>query len=138
VAGPAGIVLIGALRPSDVPEAERPVLATLTVAFSEQVKGPLSAVDFPIPDSDHTTQSHQEVTKLSDKATLVTHGSREALGEGMDPVLVMMWQYLLETRFGALVMAFSTANEEMMYPRPCKLYERIVESMFIGEEPPPN
>ena len=137
VAGPAGVVLAGALRPSDVPEAERPVLATLTVAFSDKVKGPPSAEDFPIANSEHTTKTHQEVVKLSDKATLIVHGSTLQLDGGTEPVVMMVWQYLLETRYGALVMAFSTADEQMMYPRPRKLYTRIVESMFIGEQAPP-
>ena len=51
---------------------------------------------------------------------------------------MLLLQYLLETRYGALVMAFSTANQEMMGPRPRKLYDRIVETMFIGEQLPPS
>lgn len=138
VAGPAGLVVVGALRPSDVPEAEREILATLTVAFSDGVKGPLSAEDFQVPDSERTTRSHQEVLELSDKATLITRVSMESPGEGMDPVLMLLLQYLLQTRFGALVMAFSTAHQEMMAPQPRKLYDRIVETMFIGEHAPPS
>ena len=137
-AGPAGVVVIGALRPSDVPAAEREILATLTVAFSEKVRGPLSAEDFRVPDSERTTKSHEEVVKVSDKATLIIRVSTESLGEGMDPVLMLLWQYLIETSYGALVMAFSTANQQMMGPASRKLYDSIVETGFIGEQPPPS
>lgn len=137
VAGPAGVVVIGALRPAAGPEPDREILATLTVAFSE-IKGPLSAEDFRVPDSEQTSRSHQEVLELSDKATLITRVSKESPGEGIEPVLMLLLQYLLETRYGALVMAFSTANQEMMGPRPRKLYDRIVETMFIGEQLPPS
>ena len=129
-------MVIGALRPSDLPAAEREILATLTVAFSEKVKGPLSAEDFRIPDSEQTTKSHEEVVKVSDKATLIIRVSTESLGEGTDPVLMLLWQYLIETSYGALVMAFSTTNQQMMGPASRKLYDSIVETGFIGERPP--
>jgi len=135
VAGPAGLVVVGALRPCDVPEAQRDVLATLTVAFAEQIKGPPSAADFRVTGPDG--ESHDHVTKISDKATLITRGRRESLGEGMEPVRISTWEYLLETSFGALVMAFSTTRLDMAYPVPRKLYDSIVETGYIGEEPPP-
>lgn len=138
VAGPAGVVLIGALRPSDVPEAQRPVLATLTVAFAEHIKGAPRAEDFPIADSPTTVQSTQDVVKISDKAILINRASMESPGEGMEPVPMIMQQYAIETRFGALVMAFSTANQEMMSPRPRKLYRRIVQTGWIGEPAAPS
>ena len=81
VAGPAGVVVIGALRPAAGPEPDREILATLTVAFSE-IKGPLSAEDFRVPDSEQTSRSHQEVLELSDKATLITRVSKESPVKG--------------------------------------------------------
>ena len=44
----AGPALLGALRPADGPEAERQILATLTVVFAEQIKGPPSEEDFRV------------------------------------------------------------------------------------------
>ena len=91
-----------------------------------------------VPDSERTTKSHEEVVKVSDKATLIIRVSTESLGEGMEPVLMLLWQYLIETSYGALVMAFSTANQQMMGPASRKLYDSIVETGFIGEQPPPS
>ena len=137
VAGPAGLVVVGALRPSKVPEAEREVLATMTVAFSE-IEDRLEAEDFLVPDSERTVKSDVEVTRLSDRAMLVRRLSLESPGHGLEPVPMLLMQYLLQTRYGALVMAFSTTNQEMMGQWGRKLYRGMVETMFIGEQPLPE
>jgi hypothetical protein len=41
----------------------------------------------------------------------------------------MTWQYLLETRYGKVMIAFSIANRAMMGPRDRKLLEFTVETM---------
>jgi hypothetical protein len=137
LAGPAGLVVVGALRPSRVREADREILATMTVAFSE-IEEPLEAADFLVPDSERTVKADVDVTRLSDRATLIRRLSLESPGEGLEPVLVLLMQYLLQTRYGALVVAFSTTNQEMMGHWGRTLYRRIVETMFIGEQPVPD
>ena len=136
LAGPAGLVLLGALRPSDGPEAERQILATLTVVFAEQIKGPPSEEDFRVPGSEQTIKSSHTALKVSDQATLITGANMESPGEGTDPVLMMFEQYLLETRYGALMMAFCTANEQGMPGQAGRLYMHIVETGFLGEHAP--
>lgn len=131
-----GVVLIGALRPSDMPAARRPILATLTVAFSEQVTGPPSDEDLPVADSEPATGSPEGVTSVADKAKLITYSNRESLGEGMDPVPVRTWQYLIETGYGGLVMVFSTADRQMWGKPARSLYRRIVDTTFLGEQAP--
>jgi hypothetical protein len=138
LAGPAGLVLIGALRPSDVPEAERQILATLTVVFAEKIKGSPSEKDFRVPGSEQTVKSSHTVLKVSDRATLITGANMESTGEGIDPVLMMFEQYLLETRYGALMMAFCTANEQGMPGKAGSLYRHITETGFLGEQAPPS
>ncbi len=136
LAGPAGLVLLGALRASNVPEAERQILATLTVVFAEQIKGPPSQKDFRVPGSEQTIKSSHQALKVSDQAMLITGANMESPGEGTDPVLMMFEQYLLETRYGALMMAFCTANEQGMPGQAGSLYLHIVETGFLGEQPP--
>lgn len=118
-AGPGGLVVIGALRPVDVPADRRPVVATLTVAFSEQVQGPPPG-----------RPPGRDKVKRTSSTTM------ESLGEGMAPVPIEVRQYELETAYGALIIAFSTANQKTLGPRLHKLYERIFESVYLGEEPP--
>ncbi len=76
--------------------------------------------------------------KVSDQATLITGANMESTGEGMDPVLMMFEQYLLVTRYGALMMAFCTANERGMPGKAGRLYLRITETGFLGEQAPPS
>jgi hypothetical protein len=132
----AGVVVVGALRPTTVPESERQVLATMTVAFSE-ITGPPALEDFLPADSEQKREEDAEVTKLSDKVTRIKRLSRESLGEGLEPVPVLLIQYLLETSYGALVVAFSTTDLEMMGEWGRKLYRQITDTMFIGERPIP-
>jgi hypothetical protein len=135
-AGPAGLVLLGALRPSDVPEAERQILATLTVVLAEQIKGPPSEGNFRVPGSKQAIKSSHTALKVSDQAMLITGANMESPGEGTDPILMMYEQYLFETRYGALMMAFCTANEQGMPGQAGRLYMRIAETGFLGERAP--
>jgi hypothetical protein len=135
-AGPAGLVLLGALRPSDGPEAERQILATLTVVFAEQIKGPPSEGNFRIPGSQQAIKSSHTALKVSDQAMLIAGANMESPGEGTDPILMMFEQYLFETRYGALMMTFCTANEQGMPGKAGKLYLRIAETGFLGEQAP--
>jgi hypothetical protein len=132
----AGVVVVGALRPTTVPEAERGALATMTVAFSE-ITGSPAVEDFLPADSEQAREADVEVTRLSDKVTRIKRLSLESLGEGFEPAPVLLIQYLIETRYGALVAAFSTTDPEMMGEWGRKLYRQIVETMFIGERPIP-
>jgi hypothetical protein len=132
----AGVVVVGALRPTTVPESERQALATMTVAFSE-ITGPPAVEDFLPADSDQTRKADVQVTKLSDKVTRVKRLSVESLGEGFEPVPMLLIQYLMETRYGALIVAFSATDLEMMGEWGRKLYRQITDTMFVGERPIP-
>jgi hypothetical protein len=137
VTGPAALVVVGALRPTTVAEAKREVLATMTVAFSELVES-LDAEDFVVRDSERTVKSDVEVSRLSHRALLIRRLSLESPGVGLAPLPMLLMQYLLQTPYGALVMAFSTVNQKMMGPWGRTLYRQIVETMFIGERAPPH
>ena len=106
--------------------------------FAEQIKGPPSEKDFRGPGSEQTTKSSHTALKVSDQATLITGANMESPGEGSDPVLMTFEQYLLQTSYGALMMAFCTANEAGMPGKAGNLYLHIVETGFLGEQAPPS
>lgn len=132
----AGVVAVGALRPTTVPKREREILATIMVAFSE-IGGPPAAEEFLIADSQRAVNSRVAVEKLSDTATRITRIGLESPGDGLEPAPMLVIQYLLHTSYGALVIAFSTTNQEMMGRWGRNLYRKIVEMTFIGERPRP-
>jgi hypothetical protein len=67
---------------------------------------------------------------------LLTGANMESPGDGTDPILMMFEEYLLETRYGALMMAFCAANEQGMPGKAGRRHMHIVETGFLGEQLP--
>ena len=132
VAATAGLVVVGALR--EHRQNESPVvLTTITVAFSDLGKLPDPAELQTAADSDVRPPT---VERLSDTAIRVDRFSR-VLPPGADeyhPHLLV--QYLLQSRFGSLVLAFATSRPEMIFGDGGRdLFFKITETLFIGERP---
>jgi hypothetical protein len=131
----AGLIVCGALCKANLePGEQREVFATLTVAFAE-IDGPPRVDDFAVRDGASTVRSEREVTKLSDRATEIKRLSLEALTDDDEPVPMLTIQYLLQTRYGAMVIGFSTVHQEMFGDWGRKLFRNIVEMSFLGEKP---
>jgi hypothetical protein len=130
-AAAGGVILVGAICPPPSPDGPLEVLATVTVALSD-VPGPPSLKDYLLPESE---RADQEVTRLSEHVTRIRRLSVEALSPEQEPVPMLMIQYLVETRYGAMAMVFSTTHHEMFGPSARTLYHRIFETGFIGEAP---
>jgi hypothetical protein len=129
----AGVVVVGALCPTSNDDGEPDVLATITVALSD-VAGPPTVEEGSGYES---PRSHREVTKLSDKVTRIKQLSAEPVAGRDEPVAMLTLQYLIETRYGAIVMAFSTTRQDMLGGFGEGLFEKILATGFIGEGPRP-
>ena len=126
----AGVIVIGALCPVSEGAGEPDVLATITVALSDAVAGPPTVEEGSAYES---PRSHREVTKLSDKVTRIKRLSAEAVQGSDEPMAMLTMQYLIETRYGAVVMAFSTTRQDMFGGFGEELFEKIMATGFIGE-----
>jgi hypothetical protein len=126
-----GVIVVGAICPPPSPDGPLTVLATVTVALAD-VPGPPLLKDYLPPES---ARADQALTRLSERVTRIRRLSVEALSEDQEPVPMLMIQYLVKTRYGAMSMAFSTTHPEMFGPSARTLYHRIFETGFIGEAP---
>jgi len=129
----AGAIVVGALCGTQ-DTGEREVLATVTVALSD-VTGPPDVEAGTETDGDR--RSHTEVAKLSDKVTLVKRLIAETVPGQAEPVAILVMQYLIETRYGALTMAFSTTNTDMFGDFGRSMFLKVVETGFIGDRAQP-
>jgi hypothetical protein len=77
------------------------------------------------------------VTKLSDKVIQVKRLIAETVPGQADPVPILMMQYLIETRYGAVTMAFSTTNTDMFGTFGRSMFLKVVETGFIGDRAQP-
>jgi hypothetical protein len=128
-AAAGGVIVIGAICTPPEPDGPVEVLATVTAALSE-VAGPPRIEDHLLPESG---RADQEVTRLSEQVTRIRRLSVESLSPDQEPVPMLMIQYLVQTEYGAMSMAFSTTHHEMFGPSARALYQRIFETGFIGE-----
>lgn len=131
----AGVIVVGGLRGTAVPEAEREVMATLTVALAE-LPGPFNVEDFMPADSPSTVHSKQEVVQMSEHVSRIHRLSVESPGDGREPVPMLMIEYLFQNRYGVLALAFTTQREDMISSGPVRdIFDAINRTAFIGEEP---
>jgi hypothetical protein len=129
---PGGVIMTGAL--CGVKETgERDVMATLTAALSA-LKGPLGVKEGI--DVDGNTRTHTKVTQVSDKVTQVKRLSAETVPGRSEPIPSMLVEYLIETRYGMLAMAFSTRHQEMLGQWGQSLFFQVTQTGFIGEQAP--
>jgi hypothetical protein len=126
-----GVIVIGAICPPPSSDGPLEVLATVTVALAD-VPGPPMLEDYLLPESE---RADQEVARLSERVTRIRRLSVEALSPDQEPMPMLMIQYLVETRYGAMSMAFSTTHPEMFGPSARTLCHRIFETGFIGDAP---
>lgn len=129
-----GVVLIGALRGTSTPEAQRDVVATLTVTFVE----PEGAFDIEalLPgDTPATIKSQQDCHQLSDHMWRIHRISGESQGEGKEPLPVLLIEYVWKTTYGVVTMAFATTRIDMMGEKASELFDQIRQSAYIGETP---
>jgi hypothetical protein len=130
----AGAIVVAAICPVVEAGQTPDVVATVTVALSD-------LPDLPAPheglteDSDDSTRGRTEVEVLSDGVTRVERLSVESRGDGHDPVPMLVVQYLIKTRYGAISMAFTTTRDGMFSERGRWLFREVMKSGFIGEQP---
>ena len=129
-----GVVLIGALRGTSTADAQREVVATLTVTFVEP-EGPFDIEALMPKDSPSTIKSQQDYHQLSDHMWRIHRISGESQGEGEEPLPVLLIEYVWKTTYGVVTMAFATTRMDMMGDKPRELFDQIRQSAYIGEEP---
>jgi hypothetical protein len=129
-----GVVVVGALRPDNVPEDQRPVVATVTVVFTE-LQGPFNVEDFLPRDGPHTTHSKQDYAQMSDRLTRIHRISTESQGDGQEPLPMLLIEYLWQSPYGLVAIAFCTTRMDMMGDVPRDMFDQIRQSMYLGDEP---
>jgi hypothetical protein len=129
-----GVVVIGALRPTSAPEDQREVVATLTVTFAE-IDGPFDIETYMPKDSASTIKSQQDYHQLSDTMWRIHRFSGESQGEGRDPLPVLLIEYVWQSKYGLVTMAFATTRMDMMGDEPRELFDQMRQTAYIGEEP---
>lgn len=129
-----GVVVVGALRGNRDAEAQREVLATLTVMFRE-LDGPLDIEELMPKDSPATIKSQQDYVRISDHMTRIHRISGESQGEGKEPLPVLLIEYLWETKYGLVTLAFATTRMDMMSEEAREIFDVMRQMAYIGEEP---
>lgn len=132
VAKTAGLIVVGALRePQDDGSTE--ILATITAAF-QSLAGPPDVDELVGDASDDVRPA--VIEQLSDLVTRIDRLTRY-LPPGEDeahPHAIV--QYLIQSRYGALVMAYATTHPGMIFGEDGRgLFLMITETGFIGERP---
>jgi hypothetical protein len=126
--GEPGTICTSALIDDAYPEN---VLVVLTAGLAEGLSGR------PDPDRLALSTPGEEVqrfvTELSEKAVLLDRVTMLQLKPGEEPVPFMLHQYLFETRYGALSMAFTTTQREMFSERGRQLMAGISQTGWLGE-----
>jgi len=127
----AGAVLVGAVCDQSDPTD---VLLTITVVFSEQVDGPAMQVSEPAPGE----KVIQRVERISDTETRVKRTSAVTLEPGADPIGLLVDEYLIQTGFGGLAIAFSTTHNGMLGGRGQGFFRAILKTLWLGDAEAPN
>lgn len=132
VAGTAGLVVVGALREHKAGQAAE-VLATITVAFAQLGTLPDPAELATPTESDVRPPT---VERLSDTAIRVDRFTRVLPPGAEEHHPHLLVQYMLQSRFGSLVMAYATTDPGMIFGDGGRdLFFKITETIFIGERP---
>jgi hypothetical protein len=125
-----GVVVVGALTAASTHE----VLATLTVMFHE-LDGPLNIEDFMPKDSPSTIKSDQDYVRISDHMTRIHRISGESQGEGKEPLPVLLIEYLWESKYGLVTLAFATTRLDFMSEEARAIFDTMRQMAYIGQEP---
>ena len=126
--GEPGTICSGAIVHEDNPEI---VMVVLTVGLALGVRG--------LPDVDELAVStageevQRFVTPISEKAVLLDRVTMLALKPGEDPSPMMLHQYLMETRYGALSFAFTSTNRAMFSENGRRMMSEISQTGWLGE-----
>lgn len=125
-----GVVVVGALCATSTHE----VLATLTVMF-RKLDGPLNIEEFMPKDSQATIKSEQDYVRISDHMTRIHRFSGESQGEGKEPLPVLLIEYLWESKYGLVTLAFATTRLDFMSEQARAIFDTMRQMAYIGEEP---
>jgi hypothetical protein len=125
-----GVVAVGALCATSTHE----VLATLTVMFRE-LDGPLDLEEMMPKDSPATIKSDQDYVRINDHMTRIHRISGESQGEGKEPLPVLLIEYLWETKYGLVTLAFATTRLDFMSEEARAIFDTMRQMAYIGEEP---
>lgn len=129
------VVLMGALRREQA-DAPGEVLGTLTVSLPD-LPWPPELEEGDEHDPDGRLVANTEVTEMTEKAIRVKRMAAEPQGDGREPLPVLMLQYLIQTRYGPLSLAFSTTHADMFGDWGRWLFQEIMLTAYLGEEPAP-
>lgn len=110
------------------------VVLTLTAALAEGLSGLSDGTVAELEGPATGEELRRTVTHESDRAMLISRLSVERPDRGSDPVPMLLYQYLLEGRYGVLSMAFTTTNTGMITePTGRQTFEAIAATSWIGE-----
>jgi hypothetical protein len=124
-----GVVVVGALCATSTHE----VLATLTVMF-RKFEGPLNIDEFMPKDSPATIKSDQDYVRINDHMTRIHRISGESQGEGKEPLPVLLIEYLWETKYGLVTLAFATTRLDFMSEEARAIFDTMRQTAYIGAE----
>jgi hypothetical protein len=128
VDGQPGTICTAALIDDDHPEN---VLVVLTAGLAEGLSGRPDVDRLGLQTPGEEVQRF--VTELSEKAVLLDRVTMLQLEPGAEPAPMMLHQYLMQTRYGALSMAFTSTQREMFSEQGRKLMADISETGWLGE-----
>jgi hypothetical protein len=130
VEGGPGIICTSALIADEEPGK---VVAVLTAGFAEGVTGLPDVEALGIPSRGE--ELRRAVIPISDQAVMLDRTSLERLDPADEPVPMLLNQYLMESRYGALSMAFTTTLTGMFSEEGRGLMGSIARTGWLGETP---
>jgi hypothetical protein len=128
VDGGPGVICTSALIADDEPEK---VVAVLTAGLAEGVTGLPDVEALGMPSGGE--ELRRAVIPISDKAVLLDRTSLERLDPAAEPIPMLLNQFLMESRYGALSMAFTTTLTGMFSEQGRGLMASIARTGWLGE-----
>jgi hypothetical protein len=86
-------------------------------------------------DAPSTIKSEQDYVQISDRMTRIHRISGESQGEGKEPLPVLLIEYLWQSKYGLVTMAFATTRLDFMSEQARAIFDTMRQMAYIGEEP---
>jgi hypothetical protein len=133
VQAPGGIICAAAFVAREDPAD---LAATLTASLAEGVTGVPDPAELGASVAGETLR--RDVRRIGERAVVVDQLSVLPAEPGETPTPMLLMQYLLETRYGALSLAFNTSDVGMITQNGRTIFLDIAATSWIGETTLPD